>query len=118
MSERPKHLRGPSECHDSKGYPIYPGDLLRTPHFIGPRGRRYYLYHVACLETTKEGHDYLRMVPARYLESTIKRTGGDPLLSDEIAEETTIISGYGPGELLDYLDRPRKQKPKPESEAE
>lgn len=54
-------LKQPGECYDSRGYPIHPGDLLRTPHFIGPRRKQYYLYHVVGYRTRQAGHvgDYL-----------------------------------------------------------
>lgn len=53
-------LKQPGECHDSNGVPIYPGDLLRTFHFTGPRRRKWYLYHVAVYERlVRNGITYL-----------------------------------------------------------
>ncbi len=57
-------LKQPGECHDSKGIPIYPGDLLRSFHFRGQRRRIFYLYHVAIFDSEAGG---MRMMPASYL---------------------------------------------------
>lgn len=109
-NERPAWFRGPGECHDSNGYPIYPGDLVRQFHFRGPRGRHYFLYHVVCLERCeKTDHEYLRIVPVSYLDQSQKRSGGDPMLTDDMAATLTILHGHGPGDCLDFLDRPRKR---------
>jgi hypothetical protein len=68
-------LKQPGECHDSNGVPIYPGDLLRTFHFTGPRRRKWYLYHVAVYDTQVGA---MRMMPVEYLEPSVKREGGNP----------------------------------------
>jgi hypothetical protein len=97
--------------HDLKGVPIYCGDLLRTFHFIGPRRKRYYLYH-GVIYNTKE--DCLEMVPVSEL-ATGKSGGGRFWLrghlnsSGMIAAE--VISGYGPNGTP-YEDRPKLKKPK------
>lgn len=93
--------------HDSKGVPIYPGDLLRTPHFRDRRGRLHYLYH-----TVVETDDRLEMVPTSHLEPSKRDGGGRCWLSREMAGATRVISGYGPGDFLSYEDRPR-MKPGP-----
>lgn len=92
--------------YDSRGVPIYPGDLVRSFHFRSRR-RTYYLYHVAC-----EIDGYVRIVPAGYLNPTTKRTGGDCLLSAIGPENLTVIQGYGPSPYLDFTDRPRKRAKK------
>jgi hypothetical protein len=98
-------LKQPGELHDLKGYPIYPGDLLRTFHYYGPRRKRNYLYHTVVY---RDGG--LRMVPTEHLEPTKVKGGGDCLLSEDFAQHVEIISGYGPHkDHLDYTDRPRKK---------
>lgn len=111
-------LKQPGECFDSRGVPIYPGDLLRSLHFIGARCKRYYLYHVAVMDAEAGG---LRIVPTKHLDPS-KRTdpetrGGNPLLSDGLAASSTIIDGCGPDRQW-FEDRPRqsidKSRQKPE----
>jgi hypothetical protein len=98
-------LKQPGECHDSKGIPIYPGDLLRSFHFRGQRRRIFYLYHVAIFDSEAGG---MRMMPASYLEPTIPRTGGDPLLSDDLALATEVVHGPIVGDAILFTERPRK----------
>jgi len=88
---------------DSTGREICPGDLLRSPHFIGARRKQYYLYHTAVM---RDGR--MRMVPTCHLEPTKAGGGGDCLLSASIAKTTTIIQGYGPGDILSFEDRPKR----------
>ena len=96
-------MKQPGECCDSKGIPIYPGDLLKSLHFTGARRKRYWLYH---LVVYREGA--LRMAHPHTLASDKPDYGC--LLSPELAAASTIISGYGPGDCLDYEDRPRRQE--------
>lgn len=111
MPDKPKWFRGPGDCYDKHGIPIHPGDLLRTPHFRGPRRRIYYLYHVACLMRDDEtGHEYLRMVPASRLDLSKRRRGGDPMLSDELASEAEVINGDHVGDAVLIHERPRKKQ--------
>jgi hypothetical protein len=104
-------LKQPGQCWDRKGVPIYPGDLLRSLHFIGARKKKYWLYHVAVMDTEAGG---MRMVPTKHLEPT-KRTaidsrGGDPLLSDHLCVNAEVIDGYGPRPYLCYEERPRRKE--------
>jgi hypothetical protein len=46
IGPRPAWAGKPGVWTDSKGVPIYPGDLLRDLHFFGPGSKRNYLYHV------------------------------------------------------------------------
>lgn len=93
----------PGEAYDHKGIPIYPGDLLRTPHFQTSK-RKYYLYHTAvCIDGV------MWMVPTSHLEPTLVASGGKCMLSDAHAAEAEIISGFGPDEYIDYGDRPRRK---------
>ena len=113
QAERPAWFRGPGECFDSKGVPIYPGDLVRSYHFTGPRRRVFYLYHVVCEETCDvTGHSYLRLVPTAFLNPTTKDGGGRCMLSDRLAEELEVIDGHeGPG--LGFTGRPKRRPSKP-----
>ena len=88
---------------DARGIPIYPGDLLRTPHYVGARRKQHYLYHVI----VRDG-EYLYMVPTAHLEPTLVNGGGKCLLKYGMDKERTrIISGYGPNPFLTFEDRPR-----------
>jgi len=110
--ERP-WLKQPGECFDSQGIPIYPGDLLRTFHFIGSRRRKNYLYHVAVMDREAGA---LRMVPVFHLDAALRdhadNRGGNPLLSDGLGAEATVIDGQsfrdGDGFLRLWYERPRK----------
>ena len=99
-------MKQPGECHDSKGVPIYPGDLLKSYHFTDRRRRKWYLYHVAVM---RDGA--LRMVPTSHLEPTLVSGGGGCLLSDELANALEVIHGHGPDDCLDYTDRPKHKPP-------
>lgn len=33
--------------YDKKGRRIYPGDVLKVDHFVGPRNKKYYMYKIA-----------------------------------------------------------------------
>ena len=109
MSDRPWLLK-PGEAHDCKGVPIYPGDLLRTPHFRDRRRKQHYLYHTIALQKVR-GTTALWMIPTSHLEPTKRNGGGSCLLSQELAGSCEVISGHGPGECLDYTDR-KKIRPK------
>ena len=93
---------------DKSGRRVYPGDLLRTHHYGNGRGTRY-LYHVAVM---RDG--ILTGVPTCHLEPTMarKNDGVYPLWMAD-PEYVEIIAGHGPGDTLDYRDRPKahqKQK--------
>ncbi len=91
---------------DKHGIPICIGDLIRSPHYIGPRNKMHYLYHVIVKEKGT-----LFMVPTSHLEPSLRDGGGKcPLMSacsDTWAAE--IISGYGPDPILSFEDRPRRK---------
>lgn len=88
--------------HDSRGVPIYPGDLLRSPHFVERNGRKHYLYHVAVADG-----DRMDMVPTCHLEASKVAGGGRCPLTLAIARGTLVIHGHGPEPHLDYTDRPK-----------
>ncbi len=94
--------------YDKTGRRIYPGDLLRTLHYGRGRGTRY-LYHVAVMQD-----GILTGVPACHLEPTMAKPHDGVfqlwLIKPESAEMPEIIAGYGPGDILDYRDRPRSGK--------
>lgn len=95
-------LKQPGECCDKNGIPIYPGDLLRTFHFTGPRRRKYYLYHVAIYDAEAAA---MRMLPTKWLEPTAPRDGGNPLLSDGLAASTEIVEGPSVGDAVLFTER-------------
>lgn len=103
MADKP-WLKQPGEVFDKRGVPVYPGDLIRSYHFRDRRGRTYYLYHVAVF---KDGAMWL--VPTSHLEPTKSKGGGSCLLSQNLMVEARVISGYGPGNFIDYTDRPRRK---------
>ena len=94
----------PGEVHDKNGIPIYPGDLIRSFHFIGPRRKRYYLYHVAVWNKDK---GTMEMVPASELEPSLVGRGGRCWLMQDYMADAEVIDGHGPGDFLDYSDRPK-----------
>ncbi len=95
----------PGEARDKRGVPIYPGDLLKSPHFVDRRGRRHWLYHVAV-----QGQRCMEMVPVSHLEPTKVLGGGRCWLSHELARIAEVIEGYGPGQILDFHDRKRHKE--------
>lgn len=100
----------PGEGHDSKGVPIYPGDLVRSLHFIDRRWRkRHHLYHVAAWS---ERHQCVEMIPASELEPTLRDRGGRCLLSTYLrhSTEAEVIHGHGPEGCIDYMDRPKRKE--------
>jgi hypothetical protein len=102
--ERKAWWKQPGELYDAKGYPIYPGDLVRTPHFIGARRKRYYLYHTAVFI-----NGYMELVPTSHLQPEKTKQGGRCLLSDDLVRHAEIISGFGPEPFISYEDRPRRK---------
>ena len=98
-------MKQPGECHDSKGIPIYPGDLLRSYHFTGKHQKVYYLYHVALMI---EGA--MRMVNTDLMPDVLSGKNQLPgcMMSQDLAIKTTILCGYGPKkEHYSFEDRPR-----------
>lgn len=93
-------MKQPGDLHDKKGVPIYPGDLLKTFHFIGSRGKKYYLYHVACYQD-----NMMVAVPTCHLEQTKVSGGGKYRMSQDLLLHTEVISGCGPGAILGYEER-------------
>ena len=77
--------------HDIKGYPIHPGDLVRTYHFTGRRNKIYYLYHVA----KKDKHG-LRLLPTEWLGLNNEHDGGAyyPKQKDMDSLSAVILSGH------------------------
>jgi len=104
-----RHFKQPGECRDSRGIPIYPGDLLRMFHFLGPRRKRYYQYFVAVWDAPVGG---MRLVPACHLDPQVRvhplTRGGSPLLDNDLAAIATIIAGCSINGCLLYDERPRK----------
>lgn len=91
-----------SSFHDSQGVPIYPGDLIRTPNFVNGRGVRYYLYH-----TVVSLNGRLWMIPTSHLEPSKVKGGGDCQVTQAHVGRARVISGGGPGDILDFDDRPK-----------
>lgn len=90
---------------DANGREFKVGDLVRTPHFRGPRRKQFYLYHVI---TRRD--DYLWAVPV-CVAAGIKPKGGTFLITQASAAtlaRAEIIDGYGDGDGCDFwYDRPR-----------
>ena len=100
-------LKQPGQVVDSRGVPIYPGNLLRTYHFRDRNGMNNSLYHTA---VCRDG--VMWAIPVQELEPTKAGQGGCCLLSDSIASEMRIISDYTMvrSEVMDYKDRPRVKR--------
>jgi len=92
----------PGEVHDKNGVPVYPGDLIRSFHFRGPRRKVYYLYHTAVM---RDGH--MEMVPTSHLEPSKVNGGGRCWMFQDLMADAEVISGSGPGHCLDHSDRPK-----------
>lgn len=50
----------------------------------------------------------LEAVPASELEPKLVGHGGRCWLFQNLADGMEIISGHGPGDILDYADRPKR----------
>jgi len=95
----------PGELFDANNRPIYPGDLIRSPHFIGARRKRWYLYHTAVFI-----NGYMELVPTCHLQTEqAMKGGGRCMASEDILRHAEIIAGYGPEPYLDYTDRPKRK---------
>ena len=80
------------ELHDIKGWVIRPGDLVRTYHFTGSRGKIHYLYHVA----TKAEYG-IKLLPAEWADPNRKHDGGAhyPTQSELNGLSAIILNNYG-----------------------
>jgi len=97
----------PGDLCDNRGVPIHHGDLLKIPHFVGARRKRYWHYHVAVYDST---HGVLELVPVSELEPTLQGRGGRCWLTVALAAKAEVIAGSGPGEILDFDDRPKQKE--------
>lgn len=88
---------------DINGREIYPGDLLKSPHFRDGR-RQYWLYHVAVMRDKA-----MWAVPVSHLEPTRRSNHGACLLGPQIAATMEIIHGHGPGDGMYFTDRKREK---------
>jgi hypothetical protein len=112
VTEPKSFRRASGECCDKHGIPIHIGDLLRTPHFRGPRRKLYYLYHVAVFD---QACCAMRMISVRHLDEGLRthpdHRGGCPLLDDRLASEAEVIDGC----MIDgklWNERPRRERAK------
>lgn len=115
MDQAHSEGKQPERLYDTKGVPIYPGDLIRSYHFTGARNKRFYLYHVVT-----KGVGGLYGVPTEWLamnESERRSSGGRFRIDQESLDsnESTVIAGFGPRPCLDYTDRPKRKSPKPDA---
>ena len=92
---------------DRTGREICEGDLLKTYHFTGARKKRYWLYHVVVRNDTDLCLD---LVPTQYLAGEAFQNGGRCRLRQEYVTDSEIISGFGPGGILSFEDRPRVKR--------
>ena len=97
----------PGEVHDKNGVPIYPGDLIKSFHFTDRNRKRWYLYHVAVWNAETEN---MEMVPTSHLEPSKVDGGGRCWLQQDYMGDAEVISGHGPGDYIDYTDRPKQAK--------
>jgi hypothetical protein len=83
----------PGDLFDSKGIPIFIGDLIQTFHFRGARKKKYYLYHSV---TCRDG--VMRMTPTISLAKGINNGDGECYLhtlanANGILVESVVIFG-------------------------
>lgn len=100
----------PIPLYDIKGYPIQPGDLVRTYHFTGRRGKIHYLYHVASLpENNSNG---LKLIPAAWADPNYEKDGGDCFVDQFFLNSysATILAGIGPASGQGFCDRVKRKK--------
>lgn len=95
--------------YDIKGYPIYPGDVLRIFHFIAAvRRERRYMYKVVIEENgTLYGVDICELATMG-----IKNAHKYRLKHNEengVLPNTEIVQGHGPGEYFCYRQRKRRR---------
>ena len=101
----------PGDLCDRNGVPIYPGDLLKTYNFTGPRRRKWFMYHVV----TQDVSGVLHATPTAWMAKTERQrqlSGGQCYLhslADEggVIRDTEVIDGYGPDGIVCYTDRKR-----------
>jgi len=113
------HRSESGDLVDERGVPIHVGDLMQSDHFRGARGKRYYLYHVITVRTDKDG-DVLEMTPTGWLALTKRQrelSGGRCYLFTQadaagVVRGARVVSGYGPGDVLDFDDRRKRRPPK------
>lgn len=97
------------EIYDKNNIPIYPGDLLKSFHFMGRRRKRYYLYHVA----VEREDGYMEMVPVH--ELGLPPSGGRVWLDQQYGDTVEIIAGHGPDQCICFDERPRNMGRKNET---
>lgn len=105
MGSNSKDCLKPGDLQDKRGVPVYPGDLLKAYHFTDVKRRKHYIYHVVT-----ERYGRLWATPTAFLHRT---SGGGECLLDYYAGEGfdfEVISGCGPGEILDFNDRPKAKR--------
>lgn len=92
--------------YDIKGLPIQAGDLVRTYHYTGRKGKIYYLYHVISLQ--EHG---LKMLPAEWADPNQNHNGGACYFDQQIlnANSALIIAGHGLGDGQSFQSRERKK---------
>jgi hypothetical protein len=104
-------MSAPGTVYDRRGYPIYPGDIVKTYHFTGARGKKYYLYHMVA-ETKGQmwlmGMEYQDGRPIFVERCRVEAAGWFDEETGRL-EQTEIVQGYGPGDLIDYEARPRRR---------
>ena len=97
-------MKQPGECFDKKGYPIYPGDLLKTLYFIIDKNTKHYHYHVAAY---KDGCMRL-FTPAMADPNCRPDSRLDCLMSQELVNDSEILEGGGPGDFYTFKQRQRR----------
>lgn len=97
----------PGEIFDTRGVPIYPGDLIRSYHYTDRRRKVHYLYHVAVYRW-----EQLWIDPVNWLEPSVEHDGGSVQLSQSLMDncDGRVIHGNGPGDYLSYEDRPKTKR--------
>ncbi len=85
---------------DKHGREYHEGDLVRTPHFRGPRGKLFYLYHVV----TIDGDGHVWLTPTSHLAGDSYVRGGGKCLLKYASPGAEIIDGHTNGW---WYDRPR-----------
>lgn len=98
------------ELYDKNGYPICPGDVLKVFHFVAAlRRERRYMYK---LVIERDGYLY-GVSPGEIVKKGLERAHSYRLkwnAETDRLDDTEIVEGYGPGDIVCHRDRPRKKR--------
>ena len=92
--------------YDKHGIPIEKGDIVKVFHFVGPRGKRFYMYKQCLgLKSFKNNSaEYLFFSHLNFIDDIGERDGPYSQAFGTHLEDYEIIQSIG----ADFNNRPRK----------